>query len=352
MSSLRVSLIRLRVPTLFIQTSFRPINLRNVGYVNSQVSSHPLGYTKRSYSSQPNENNHIIFQPGNRLAGRKCMITGGTSGIGFAIAERFLQEGASTIVLVGRSQTRLEEAAAKLEPLTVTLPEIGESNDEVATRTPEEDNQQSTQGKVRLLVGDVSNAGSWMRELEKEMANVDILVNAAGISISNILPRSELEDISTILRTNLEGAILTSRALMRASIRSRIRNRSDPAAGTKPPSKCIINVSSLLALKGGTGAVPYAASKAGLLGLTRSLAVEASASMKDIVIRSNAIVPGYIETPMVADFTPGETSRLKDLIPLHRFGDPREIADAAVFLAQNEYANNCVLNLDGGLSAI
>lgn len=245
------------------------------------------------------------------------MITGGTSGIGFAIAERFLQEGASTIVLVGRSQTRLEEAAAKLKSLAVTLSELGESNDEVATRAPEEYNQQSTQGNIRLLVGDVSNAGSWMRELEKEMvsylvyldeyyllttiqANVDILVNAAGISISNILPRSELEDISTILRTNLEGAILTSRALMRASIRSRIRNRSDPAAGTKPPSRCIINVSSLLALKGGTGAVPYAASKAGLLGLTRSLAVEASASMKDIVIRSNAIVPGYIETPMVA----------------------------------------------------
>ncbi|KAJ5965082.1 Short-chain dehydrogenase/reductase SDR [Penicillium vulpinum] len=280
------------------------------------------------------------------------MITGGTSGIGFAIAERFLQEGASTIVLVGRSQTRLEEAGAKLESLTITEPNLGESESEIATRAPEEDNQQSAQGNIRLLVGDVSDAGSWMRELEKEMANVDILVNAAGISISSILPRSELEDISTILRTNLEGAILTSRALMRASIRSRIRNRTDPATGTKPPSKCIINVSSLLALKSGTGAVPYAASKAGLLGLTRSLAVEASASMKDIVIRSNVIVPGYIETPMVADFTPGETSRLKNLIPLHRFGDPREIADAAVFLAQNEYANNCVLNLDGGLSAV
>ncbi|KAJ5800406.1 uncharacterized protein N7518_002474 [Penicillium psychrosexuale] len=353
MGSLRVSLVRMRVPILFLRASSRPISTRNVGYVNSRVSSLPLGYTKRLYSSQPNENNHnVSFQPGNRLAGRRCMITGGTSGIGFAIAERFLQEGASTIVLVGRSQTRLEEAAAKLGSLMGIPPEIGESNDEIATRTPEEDNQQSTQGKIRLLVGDVSNAGSWMRELEKEMANVDILVNAAGISISNILPRSELEDISTILRTNLEGAILTSRALMRASIRSRVRNRSDPTAGTKLPSKCIINISSLLALKGGTGAVPYAASKAGLLGLTRSLAVEASASMKDIVIRSNAIVPGYIETPMVADFTPGETSRLKDVIPLHRFGDPREIADAAVFLAQNEYANNCVLNLDGGLSAV
>lgn len=94
--------------------------------------------------------------------------------------------------------------------------------------------------------------------------------------------------------------MLTSRALLRASIRSRIRNRNDPAVGKKSFSKCIINVSSLLALKGGTGAVPYAASKAGLLGLTRSLAVEVSASIKDIVIRSNAIVPGYIETPMIA----------------------------------------------------
>lgn len=198
---------------------------------------------------------------------------------------------------------------------------------------------------------------------------MDILVNAAGISISNILPRSELADISQILRTNLEGAILTSRAFVRAAIRDRVRNRNDPKMTPKAPSKCIINVSSLLALKAGTGAVPYAASKAGLLGLTRSLAVEASASLKDVVIRSNAILPGYIETPMIAgmsiratrgtgevnhqiDFTPGEAGRLKDMIPLHRFGEPHEVADAAVFLASNEYANNCVLNLDGGLSAV
>lgn len=131
-------------------------------------------------------------------------------------------------------------------------------------------------------------------------ANVDILVNAAGVSISNILPRSELADISQVLRTNLEGAMLTSRALMRAAIRSRVRSRSGPEATVKPLSKCIINISSLLAIRGGTGAVPYAASKAGLLGLTRSVAAEASASLKDVIIRSNAIVPGYIETPMIA----------------------------------------------------
>lgn len=99
------------------------------------------------------------------------MITGGTSGIGFAIAERFLQEGASTIVLIGRSQTRLEEAAAKLDSLTGTVSDLGGNNDEIATRAPEEDNQQSTQAKIRLLVGDISDAGSWMRELEKEMVS-------------------------------------------------------------------------------------------------------------------------------------------------------------------------------------
>lgn len=134
---------------------------------------------------------------------------------------------------------------------------------------------------------------------------MDILVNAAGISVTNILPRSELEDISKILRTNLEGAILTSRALMRAAIRSRVRNRNAVEGEKKASSRCIINISSLLALKSGTGAVPYAASKAGLLGLTRSLAVEASASLKDVVIRSNAILPGYIETPMIAGTSTG-----------------------------------------------
>lgn len=137
--------------------------------------------------------------------------------------------------------------------------------------------------------------------------HVDILVNAAGISVNGILPKTELEDISRILRTNLQGSILTSRALMRAAIRARIESRKQPAAASttttvkEPPrSKCIINISSLLATKGGTGAVTYAASKAGILGLTRAVTAEAATSLRDVVIRSNAIVPGYIETPMIA----------------------------------------------------
>ncbi|PLN83932.1 hypothetical protein BDW42DRAFT_57443 [Aspergillus taichungensis] len=307
----------------------------------------------------------------NRLSGRTCMITGGSSGIGYAIAERFLREGASRVILVGRSFDRLAAAAdTLLETSTLTAGEDS-STDDVATRAPEEDRQLGSRytppaeplspgsliessERLHLLVGDVSDAGSWDRELEKAMQPVDILINAAGISNSNILPRTEPSDISQVFRTNLEGALLTSRALVRASIRSRVKTRSaaTPSTDARPPSKCIINVSSLLALKAGTGAVPYAASKAGVLGLTRSLAVETAESLKGVFIRSNVIVPGYIETPMIADFTDNQTSKLKDSIPLRRFGRPDEVADAAVFLAQNEYANNCVLNLDGGLSAV
>lgn len=314
------------------------------------------------------------------------MITGGTSGIGFAIAERFLQEGARRVVLVGRSYKRLLGAASKLghspseSVLSSRMESTGalRSEAETATRGSElvdEDGLHArlstaagnadsadapgafvrlVSARIGLLVGDISEASSWMRKLEREMENVDILVNAAGVSINGVLARTEPADISQVLRTNLEGSLLMSRALMRATIRSRLKSRTKPGASSaqRPRSKCIINVSSLLALKGGSGAVAYAASKAGILGLTRAIAVEGARPLGDVVVRSNAIVPGYIETPMIADFSPGESAKLKDSIPLRRFGDPGEVADAAVFLAQNEYANNCVLNIDGGLSAV
>ncbi|OJI98723.1 hypothetical protein ASPVEDRAFT_123827 [Aspergillus versicolor CBS 583.65] len=295
------------------------------------------------------------------------MITGGSSGIGLAIAERFLQEGVGRVILVGRSYERLVRAATQLARHNPESPATTQSNNTdndkmVATRAPEEDQalDQSkispgtlipSSSQISLLVGDVSEASTWTRELENAMQPVDILINAAGISTSSVLPRTDPKDISQVLRTNLEGSLLTSRALVRASIRNRMKDRT--AASTTPiPSKCIINISSLLALKGGTGVVPYAASKAGVLGLTRSLTVEASKTLRNQIIRSNAIVPGYIETPMIADFSQTENDKLKEDIPLRRLGQPHEVADAAVFLAQNEYANNCIINLDGGLSAL
>ncbi|OOF99220.1 hypothetical protein ASPCADRAFT_140936 [Aspergillus carbonarius ITEM 5010] len=310
---------------------------------------------QRAYSSTSHESTPSQFTPSERLIGRTCMITGGTSGIGFAIAERFLQEGASRVILVGRSHERLYKAASRLDASSSSKSTQSTESQETASAEPPQHHLIESSEKVNLLVGDISEAGSWARELEKVMqtTNLDILVNAAGLSVSSILPKSEPLDISRILRTNLEGALLTSRAFIRASIRNRMKKNRDTSSSSLPaPSKCIINISSLLAHKSGTGAVPYAASKAGILGLTRSVAVEAAASLRDVTIRSNAIIPGYIETPMISDFSQGETTRLKELIPLRRFGRPDEVADAAVFLAQNEYANNCMLNLDGGLSAV
>ena len=126
------------------------------------------------------------FYSAERLSGRTCMITGGTSGIGFAIAERFLQEGAARVILVGRSQQRLADAAARLGLPSGGTDENG--SDVLATRAPE--NQQHTpgldgdgpqtqsNGRIDLLVGDVSEPGSWMRELEKEMVNPAATLNA------------------------------------------------------------------------------------------------------------------------------------------------------------------------------
>ncbi|OJK04376.1 hypothetical protein ASPACDRAFT_37935 [Aspergillus aculeatus ATCC 16872] len=317
-----------------------------------------------------------VYPPSNRLKGRSCMITGGTSGIGYAIAARFLHEGIDQVILVGRSHARLVSAATKLSSSTAEPPSQPQSSS--SPETPQQHTLLPFSQTISLLVGDIADAASWSRELEKVMqtTNPTHLINAAGLSISSVLPKSSPEDIARILDTNLQGAILTTRAFLRAAMRNHVRTKrsSSPAPSPSPaastvmgngdgenssgvldpptPSKSIINIASLLAHKGGTGAVTYAASKAGILGLTRSVAVEAGTAMREVRVRSNAIVPGYVETPMIEDFSEGETTRLKQSIPLGRFGLPHEVADAAVFLALNEYANNCVLNLDGGLSAV
>ncbi|MCJ1433452.1 hypothetical protein MMC27_002814 [Xylographa pallens] len=145
--------------------------------------------------------------------------------------------------------------------------------------------------------------------------------------------------VEQVIQTNLMGTIWGCQIIAKAMIRQH-REPSNTA--------CIINVASLLGIKGGRGSTVYAASKAGVLGLTRSLAAELGPSN----IRVNAIVPGYVATSMTEAMTQEARSAALQSIPQKRFGTPEEIADAAIFLATNAYASNCVLNLDGGLSAI
>ncbi|KAI9721992.1 MAG: hypothetical protein M1812_001951 [Candelaria pacifica] len=287
------------------------------------------------------------------LAGKKCIITGASRGIGAAIAKCFSDAGASC-VLVGRNIETLERTAIEIQN-SARASSLGEARS----------------GWSAAM--DVANREDWER-LGKDHREVDILVNAAGVAHSSLFMATKPDLIERVMQTNLMGTTWGCQILSKQMMRRR--------------KGCIINISSLLGVKGGKGSVAYSAAKAGILGsssrsyikqllsvlagLTRSLAAEIGSAG----VRVNAIVPGYIETQMTRgtvfclpflfitalyfkprftnvheDMTPEARSLALDAIPMKRFGDAEEVAHAALFLVSNPYANNCVLNLDGGLSA-
>ncbi|KAM3082442.1 hypothetical protein ACMFMF_002106 [Clarireedia jacksonii] len=274
------------------------------------------------------------------FTGKTILVTGATKGIGKAVAERFARLG-GRLVLVGRDERGL----------------VG-VRDGLVGRGRWDGDAGGEKGGHEVLVGDVGDlegfwkgkVGSWWRGggsvgdgdgdggdgagKDKPKPQIDILVNAAGITHSSLLFNTTPALIESILRTNLQGTIWGCKVISRMMMKQR--------------EGCIINISSLLGMKGGKGSAAYAASKAGVLGLTRALAAE----LGPAGIRVNAIVPGYIETDMTKAMEASARTEALNAIPLCRFGDVEEIADAAVFLATNRYANNCVLNLDGGLSAV
>ncbi|KAI9744896.1 MAG: hypothetical protein M1818_001821 [Claussenomyces sp. TS43310] len=246
------------------------------------------------------------------LAGKTCIISGASRGIGASIAQRLAAEGASC-TLIGRHQSALDELAASL-PAAAARARL------------------SPHVRHQVRVGDVAERAFWER-IAAEMRDVDILVNAAGITHYSLLMSTKPELVQQVVQTNLMGTIWACQLLVKNMMRRK--------------KGCIINVSSLLGAKGGKGNTVYAASKAGVIGLTRSLAAEIGTAG----IRVNAIIPGYIKTQMTDAMTPEARTQALNAIPLKRFGTVEEIADAAVFLCNNEYASNCVLNLDGALSA-
>ncbi|KAI1111433.1 hypothetical protein F5Y14DRAFT_443319 [Nemania sp. NC0429] len=246
------------------------------------------------------------------LRGKRCLITGGSRGIGLAIARLFASEGANC-TLVGRHEKTLDAAVRSLKRVGMgdptSLPLLHDSR-----------------------AFDVSVADGWQSLMHHRKADaIDILVNAAGISQNSLLVRMPVNELDQILDVNLKGTILGCQAVIPKMMKQR--------------GGCIINISSVLATHGGRGASVYAASKAAVIGLTRSLAWEVGR----FNIRANAIQPGYIQTDMTKAID--ENADLATLIPLGRLGTVEEVAEAALFLANNSYAHNCVLNIDGGLSA-
>jgi NAD(P)-dependent dehydrogenase (short-subunit alcohol dehydrogenase family) len=270
-------------------------------------------------------------------APRHVLITGGSRGIGLSVAKLFSHH-SYRCTLISRSEASLQSAISHLHPCNPPHAYIA---GDITLRSPGTEfwsnMPDSAFGSVLPRPMGSENAGS----------KIDVLVNCAGVSQARTFMQTSADDIHDILALNLEAMLLGTKFLMRKGyLKGKGRKGTGKDQGTTDgKGPVIINVASLLGVSGGYGAVAYAASKAGVLGFTRALAAEYIAHG----VRVNAIVPGYVGTDMTAKL---DEEQLQKRIPLGRFGEPEEIAEAALFLANNQYAHNCVLNLDGGLSAV
>ena len=239
------------------------------------------------------------------LTGRTALVTGSTRGIGRAIASGLTEAGAR-VAVVGRDQVRAAEVAAELS------------------------------GGAQGFGADVSDPASvvaLVQAVEESFGQIDILVNNAGLTRDNLLFRIKDDDWDMVLDANLRGAFVAIRATARGMMKRRWGR--------------IINIASIVGITGNKGQANYAASKAGLIGLTKSVAKELGT--RNILV--NAIAPGFIETDMTAAMTPEARAALSGQIPLDRLGSPQDIAGMVLFLASDlaSYITGQVLVVDGGM---
>ncbi|HYD53511.1 MAG TPA: 3-oxoacyl-[acyl-carrier-protein] reductase, partial [Gemmatimonadaceae bacterium] len=223
------------------------------------------------------------------LAGKVALVTGSTRGIGRAIAETLAGCGAR-VAVVGRDEGRAQEAASA----------VG--------------------AEARGYACDVSDATSVIQlveRVEKDFGSLDILVNNAGLTRDNILLRLKDEDWDAVLDTNLKGAFVAIRAASRGMMKRRWGR--------------IVNIASVVGITGNKGQANYAASKAGLIGLTKTVAKEFGSRN----ILANVVAPGFIETDMTAAMTAEARTALSGQIPLERLGRPQDIASMVAFLASD-----------------
>jgi 3-oxoacyl-[acyl-carrier protein] reductase len=243
-----------------------------------------------------------------QLANQIAVVTGAGRGIGRAIALKFAAEGAN-VACVSRTQENSEKVAAEIRSL----------------------GRQAWAHAVN--VADAATVTAAAEKILVECGRVDILVNNAGVTRDDLLMRMSEADWDTVLDTNLKGAFLFTKAFSRALLKQR--------------SGRIINVASVIGLVGNAGQCNYAASKAGLIGFTKSVARE----MASRGITANALAPGFIETDMTAELKEELRAAVLKGIPLGLFGQPDDIANAALFLASPaaRYITGQVLAVDGGM---
>src|ERR1019366_5174392 len=241
------------------------------------------------------------------LKDRVALVTGASQGIGRATALALAQAGA-----------RVVAAARNAEKLAGVVAAITAAQGEAIA--------------VPMDVADAEQVKAGFRKAIEKFGRLDILVNNAAITRDGLAGRMKAEDWDAVLRTNLTGAHLCAQQAMSVMMRARYGR--------------IINVTSVVAETGNPGQVNYVASKAGLIGLTRAMAVEVASRS----ITVNAVAPGFIETPMTDVLSPELKDKMRSFIPLGRFGQDREVAMAIVFLASDEagYITGQVLDVNGG----
>lgn len=239
------------------------------------------------------------------LSGKNALVTGSTRGIGRAIAEALSGAGAR-VAIVGRDKARADDVA----------PGVGNGARGFACD-----------------VSDVAAVNQLVAEVEGAFGSIDILVNNAGVTRDNLLVRLKDDDWDAVLNANLRGAFATIRAAARGMMKRRWGR--------------IINISSVVGLTGNKGQANYAASKAGLIGLSKAVAKELAS--RNVLV--NVVAPGFIDTDMTAMLTTEARQALTTLIPLERLGLPSDVASAVAFLASEHasYITGQVLVIDGGM---
>ncbi len=243
------------------------------------------------------------------LEGKVAVITGGSRGIGKGIVETFVKNGAHVAFTYNSSSAAADQIVEDLSSYGVTV-KAYQSN-----------------------AADFEQAQELVDAVLKDFETIDILINNAGITKDNLLMRMSEADFDSVIEVNLKSVFNMTKAVQRTMLKQR--------------KGSIINMSSVVGLKGNAGQANYAASKAGIVGFSKSIALELGSRS----IRCNVIAPGFIETEMTAKLDEDTVQGWRNAIPLKRGGQAEDIANACVFLASDlsSYITGQVLNVDGGM---
>ena len=242
--------------------------------------------------------------------GKTALVTGGSRGLGRAVCLELAKGGASVVLCYAGNEAAAQETVREIEALGA---------------------------KALAICCDVSDAAqvdALVKAAVETFGRIDILVNNAGITRDNLLMRMSEADFDAVISTNLKGTFLCMKAVSRLMLKQRYGR--------------IVNLSSVVGLRGNAGQVNYAASKAGIIGMTKSLAKELAS--RGVTV--NAVAPGFIETDMTAALTDAARAAAQGSIPMNRLGAPEDVAKAAAFLASDDaaYITGQVLAVDGGMA--